>query len=215
MNWSPLIISLKTASLATLYTVIVGIPIGYILSREWRGKSLVAGLAILPLVLPPTVLGYFLLVLLGRRGAFGRSFELIFHHTLVFTWEGAALAASIASLPLMITQATVAFSSVGIELIEAGRVEGAPELQILHRITLPLARRGLLAGLTLAFARSLGDFGATLMVAGDIPGSTQTMPLAIYDAVQTGDNRTVLVFVVTASLLAIAATLTAGYFAEK
>jgi molybdate transport system permease protein len=142
-------------------------------------------------------------------------FEAIFHQSLVFTWEGAAVAASVASLPLMITQATVAFSSVGKDLQDAARIGGASELQVLRCVTLPLARRGLLAGLALAFARSLGDFGATLMVAGDIPGSTQTMPLAIYDAVQIGDSRTVGILVLITSAIAIAATLTAGFFAEK
>ena len=215
MDWSPLLISLKTASLATIITIVFGVPIGYLLSRNWRGKAIASGVVILPLVLPPTVLGYFLLVALGRRSPLGESIQSIFHHSLVFTWQGAAVAASIASLPLIITNAAVGFSSVGIDIIDAARVGGASEFQLLRHIVLPLARRGLLAGVTLAFARSLGDFGATLMVAGDIPGSTQTMPLAIYDAVQIGDNRTVIVFVIAASLLAIASTVTAAYFTEK
>jgi molybdate transport system permease protein len=186
-----------------------------LISRRFRGKAFASGLVHLPLVLPPTVLGYFLLVVLGKRSEFGALYSSVFHQQLVFSWQGAAVAASIASMPLMITQAAVGFSTVGSDVTDAAKVDGASRLLILRYITLPLARRGLLAGLTLAFARSLGDFGATLMVAGDIPGSTQTMPLAIYDAVQTGDNRTVLVFVITASLMAIAATMTAGYFAEK
>jgi molybdate transport system permease protein len=207
MDWVPLVISLKTAALATAITVVVGIPASYFVSKNWRGKHLIASLILLPLVLPPTVLGYFLLIVLGRRSVFGAAFESI--------WQGAAVAASVASMPLLMSQATVAFSSVSAEVIDAARVEGARERQIFNSIILPLARRGLLAGVALAFARSLGDFGATLMVAGDIPGSTQTMPLAIYDAVQSGDNKTVMVFVITASLLAIMATLTASYFAEK
>jgi molybdate transport system permease protein len=215
MDWVPLVISLKTAALATAITVVVGIPASYFVSKNWRGKHLIASLILLPLVLPPTVLGYFLLIVLGRRSVFGAAFESIFHQSLVFTWQGAAVAASVASMPLLMSQATVAFSSVSAEVIDAARVEGARERQIFNSIILPLARRGLLAGVALAFARSLGDFGATLMVAGDIPGSTQTMPLAIYDAVQSGDNKTVMVFVITASLLAIMATLTASYFAEK
>ena len=215
MDWSPLGISIKTALLATTITVVIGIPAALLLSREWRGKHLVSSLVILPLVLPPTVLGYFLLVLLGKRSPLGQWYEAIFHHTLVFTWQGAAVAASVASIPLMVTQAVVAFTSVGNEIQDAARIGGASELDVLRYITLPLARRGLLAGLTLSFARSLGDFGATLMVAGDIPGSTQTMPLAIYAALQTGDTKTVVTFVVIASAIAIAATLTAGYFAER
>jgi molybdate transport system permease protein len=215
MDWSPLAISIKTAGLATVITVVIGVPVGFLISRRFRGKAFASGLVHLPLVLPPTVLGYFLLVVLGKRSEFGALYSSVFHQQLVFSWQGAAVAASIASMPLMITQAAVGFSTVGSDVTDAAKVDGASRLLILRYITLPLARRGLLAGLTLAFARSLGDFGATLMVAGDIPGSTQTMPLAIYDAVQTGDNRTVLVFVITASLMAIAATMTAGYFAEK
>jgi len=215
MDWSPLAISLKTATLATAITVFVGVPLGYLLSLKWRGRSLASAIVILPLVLPPTVLGYFLLCVLGKRSPLGALFQSIFHQSLVFTWQGAAVAASFASLPLMVTQATVAFSGVGRDIIDAARVEGAREFTVLQRIILPLARRGLLAGLTLSFARSLGDFGATLMVAGDIPGATQTMPLAIYDAVQTGDTRTVVVFVATASIIAIVAILIAGYFSEN
>jgi molybdate transport system permease protein len=214
MDWSPLLISLKTATLATVISIVIGLPISYGLSREWRGKSIASGLILLPLVLPPTVLGYFLLVVLGRRSIVGSWYELFFHQSLVFTWQGAAVAASVASLPLMISQSTVAFASVSNSLLEAARIGGAKDYQVLRHITLPLARRGILAGVTLAFARSLGDFGATLMVAGDIPGVTQTMPLAIYDAVQTGDNRTILIFVITASCIAITATIAASRFSE-
>jgi molybdate transport system permease protein len=161
------------------------------------------------------VLGYFLLVVLGKRSPLGAVYQSIFHQQLVFTWQGAAVAASIASIPLMISQASVGFSSIGADVIGAAKIDGAGRLQLLRYMILPLARRSLLAGLALAFARSLGDFGATLMVAGNIPGSTQTMPLAIYDALQIDDTKTVLVFVVTASLLAIGATMTASYFSEK
>ena len=212
MDWSPLLISLKTAGLATLISVVLGLPIAYLLSLRWRGKALAAGVVLLPLVLPPTVLGYFLLVFLGKRSPVGALYERVFHHSLVFTWQGAAVAASVASLPLMISQSTVAFSSVSRTITDAARVGGAGELQIIRHIVIPLARRGILAGITLAFARSLGDFGATLMVAGDIPDSTQTMPLAIYDAVQIGDNKTIIVFVAVSSILAITSTIAASFY---
>jgi molybdate transport system permease protein len=150
-------------------------------------------MALLPLVLPPTVLGYALLVGLGQRGPVGRRL-MAMHHPLVFTWQGAALAASVAALPLFVTQARVSLAAIDPDIIGAARTDGASFACLLRDIYLPLARPGLLAGITLAFARALGDFGATLMVAGDTPGQTQTMPIAIYDAVLSGDTHTAAVF---------------------
>ena len=124
MDWSPLVISLKTAGLATAITVVVGVPSAFFLSRPWRGRAIASGLIVLPLVLPPTVLGYFLLVLLGRRSALGKLFIAVFHHSLVFTWQGAAVAASVASMPLMMSQAMAAFASVSPEIQDAARVGG-------------------------------------------------------------------------------------------
>ncbi len=204
MDWSPLAISLKVSVAATILSIVVGIPAAYLLAKRGRnGGSLAEGLVILPLVMPPTVLGYFLLVSFGRLSWIGKGFESIFHQPIVFTWEGAALAASIASMPLLVVQSRVAFETVAAEIIDSARVFGASELQIFFRILLPLSLRGVAAGITLAFARAMGDFGATLMVAGSIPGKTRTMPLAIYDALQTGDDKTLVTFVVIGSVITL------------
>ena len=210
-DWSPLWLSLQVAGWATFFSVLLGLPIAYGLARaRFPGRSLLEGAALLPLVLPPTVLGYALLVGLGSRGTLGQWLKSI-GHPLVFTWQGAALAACVASLPLFVTQARVALAAVDAEVLDAARTDGAGFARLARDIYLPLARPGLLAGTTLAFARALGDFGATLMVAGDTPGRTQTMPLAIYDAVLSGDTHTAAVF----STLSLALCLTVCTFAAR
>ena len=194
MDWSPLWISLKVAGCATMFSVLFGLPLAYGLAKaRFFGRGLLEGAALLPLVLPPTVLGYALLVGLGSRGPLGQWLARV-HHPLVFTWQGAAVAACAASLPLFVTQARVAFAAVDPDVVGAARTDGADFAHLARDIYLPLARPGLIAGTTLAFARALGDFGATLMVAGDTPGQTQTMPIAIYDAVLSGDTHTAAVF---------------------
>ncbi len=213
-DWSPLTISLRVSLTATLVSIAIGIPIAFALSRRrGRGTALAEGIVTLPLVMPPTVLGYFLLVLFSRQHALGKLYEHIFKQSLVFTWQGAALAAAVASMPLLITQSQVAFESVGQDLEESARVSGATEAQVFFHIILPLARRGVVAGIALAFARALGDFGATLMVAGSTPGVTRTMPLAIYDALQSSDDKTMLTFVVITSLITITFTLLSRRYA--
>ena len=215
-NWSPLYISLRVSLTAILIAILIGIPLAFALSRSRgrsRGHALAEGVVTLPLVMPPTVLGYFLLVAFGRQHALGKLYEQLFKQPLVFTWEGAALAAAVTSLPLLIVQSQVAFESVDREIEESARVFGASELQIFFKIILPLARRGVLAGIALAYARALGDFGATLMVAGSTPGVTQTMPLAIYDALQSSDDKTMLTFVVISSVIAIGFVLVARRYA--
>jgi len=215
MDWSPLLISIKVSLTATALSIVIGVPLAYLLGkRQFPGRPAAEGLMNLPLVLPPTVLGYFLLVLLGRRGPIGQAYERLFHQSLVFTWKGAAVAACVTSIPLLISQARVAFANVDKDIEDAARVFGAKEWQVFWRVTLPLARRGLEAGVTLSYARALGDFGATLMVAGDIPGSTQTMPLAIYDAVQTSNDQVLLAFVVICCLVSIVFTLAASRLAS-
>ncbi len=159
-------------------------------------------MALLPLVLPPTVLGYALLVGLGQRGPLGQWLNA-HHHPLIFTWQGAVIAACVASLPLFVTQARVALAAVDPAIVGAARVDGAGFWAALRFIILPLARPGLIAGTTLAFARALGDFGATLMVAGDTPGRTQTMPLAIYDAALSGDTHTAAAFAALSAALCL------------
>jgi molybdate transport system permease protein len=180
--------------------------------RPFRGKALVVTLLTdLPLVLPPTVVGFALLLVLGRGTAWGRWLNDAAGVRLLFTWEGAALAAAIMALPLFVKTAAAAFASVDADLVEAGRTLGAGEATLLWRVLVPLSHRGLLAGATLAFARALGEFGATLMVAGSIPGRTQTLPLALYAAVQAGKMRDALVyatllFLVAFLLLAVVGT---------
>ena len=209
-DWSPLWISLKVAGWATVFSVIFGLPLAYALAKaRFPGRGLLDGIALLPLVLPPTVLGYALLVGLGQRGPLGHWLRQI-GHPLVFTWQGAALAACIASLPLFVTQARIALAAVDPDIVGAARTDGAGFALLVKDIYLPLARPGLIAGTTLAFARALGDFGATLMVAGDTPGQTQTMPIAIYDAVLSGDTHTAAVFAaISVSLCLTVCTLAA------
>jgi len=210
VDWSPLWISLKVAGWATVFSVFFGLPLAYGLAKaRFFGRGLLEGAALLPLVLPPTVLGYALLVGLGQRSPVGQWLTRI-HHPLVFTWQGAAVAASVASLPLFVTQVRVAFAAIDADIVGAARTDGASFAYIFQHIYLPLARPGLIAGTTLAFARALGDFGATLMVAGDTPGQTQTMPIAIYDAVLSGDTHTAAVFtVISVSLCLTVCTLAA------
>jgi len=195
---------------------VIGLPTAYWFSR-CSGKSLIAAETIInfPLVMPPTVLGYFLLVLLGVRSSFGQLYNHLFHAQLSFTWQGAAVAASVASVPLLVSHARLAFASVEREVQDSARMCGATEAAVFFRITLPLARPGVIAGLSLAFARALGDFGATLMFAGDTPGATRTMPLAVVDALEYGDTRSVLLFVVVACILSLVFSAISARFARQ
>lgn len=216
MDWSPLFLSLRVASCATLLSILIGVPIAFLLSRRHvPGRPLWEGLALLPLVLPPTVLGYYLLVALGRSSRLGQAFHALTGTDIVFTWQGAALAASVVSLPLLIRTAQAAFADVDEELLAAARTLGASEFQTFRFVLLPLAQRGLIAGIGLAFARALGDFGATLMVAGDIPGLTRTMPLAVYDAVYANDDRTALIFVLLLSGICLLFSLIASALSAR
>ncbi len=185
----PFWLSLKVASLATGLIVAIGLPAAWLLARrEFPGKSLLAGVLILPLVLPPTVLGYYLLQVLGRRSPVGHWLEATLGLTLVFHWSGAVVASAVAAFPLFLLPARGAFESVDPGLEDVARLLGRSETSVFLAVTLPLSWRGLAAGIVLAFARALGDFGATLMVAGNIPGVTRTASLAIYDAIVLGDD---------------------------
>ncbi|MCL6498756.1 MAG: molybdate ABC transporter permease subunit [Firmicutes bacterium] len=187
MDPAPLWISVKVASLATVVAGVAGVGLAYVLAAgRFPGRGVVEALTSLPLTLPPTVLGYYLLVLLGRRSPVGVWVEATFGVPLVFTWQGAVVAAAVPSLPLVVRTVRAAFAEVPAEVLEAARMDGAGWLHQLAYVLLPLSRRGIVAGVSLGFARALGDFGTTLMVAGNIPGRTQTLPIALYDAVQAG-----------------------------
>lgn len=184
MIWQPLLLSLRVTVVAVALMVVGGLPLALLLARRrFCGATGVEALVNLPLVLPPTVVGYYLLMALGR----GSPVVEWFGWRILFTWGAAAIASAIVGLPLLVQSARAAIAGVDPALEDAARTLGSSELEVLWRVTLPLARRGILAGLVLAAARALGEFGATLMVAGNIPGRTQTLPLAIYDAVQNRD----------------------------
>jgi molybdate transport system permease protein len=208
---SALALSLRVACLATLLNAVFGIPLAYVLARRrFRGQTLVDLLVTLPLVLPPTVTGYYLIVLLGRRGWLGSPLYAATGWTVAFTWYAAVIAATVMALPLLVRTARAAIESVDRDLEKAARTLGRSEWRVALEITLPLARNGILAGLVLAFARALGEFGATLMLAGNIPGRTQTVPLAIYTAVQTGETGDAIVLVAVLTLLSCAVLVAAG-----
>lgn len=197
-------LSLKVAFTATLLNLLLGISLGLLLARKrFWGREVLDTLLTLPMVLPPTVLGYYLLVLLGRQGVLGQWLQNTFNINLIFTWQGAALAAAVVTLPLMVKPARAAFEGVNGQLEQAACVLGLAKWAVFWRITLPLAWRGILAGVLLTFARSLGEFGATLMIAGSIPGQTQTLSIAIYEAVQAGDDALASQLVVLISLICI------------
>ena len=190
---SALWLSLQVAVVATALNALVGIPIAYLLARRrFWGKGLVDLLVTLPLVLPPTVVGYYLIVLLGRRGVLGAPLYDLTGWTVAFTWYAAVIASTVMALPLLVRTARAAIDSVDRDLERAAYTLGRSELRTTLEVTLPLARNGILAGLVLAFARALGEFGATLMLAGNIPGRTATVPLSIYTAVQTGESAEAL-----------------------
>ncbi|AVJ28881.1 molybdate ABC transporter permease subunit [Achromobacter spanius] len=208
--WVPLLLSLKVAGWATLLATVAGTAAAYGLSRwRWPGRDLLDAILTLPLVLPPTVLGYYLLVLLGRRGIIGETLAR-WNIELVFTWQGAVIAASVVAFPLVFKSARAAFENVDGQLESAARVLGVGEAGVFFRVTLPLAARGIAAGVLLAFARALGEFGATLMIAGNLPGRTQTLSVAIYEAVQAGDDATANMLVLVTSVTCIVVLLAAG-----
>jgi molybdate transport system permease protein len=208
---SALGLSLRVAAVATLLNALVGIPLAWLLARRrFRGRALVDLLVTLPLVLPPTVTGYYLIVLLGRRGWLGAPLHDLTGWTVTFTWYAAVIAATVMALPLLVRTARAAIESVDRDLEQASYTLGRSEWRTVLEVTLPLARNGILAGLVLAFARALGEFGATLMLAGNIPGRTTTVPLAIYTAVQTGETAEAGLLVALLTLLSLAVLLAAG-----
>lgn len=211
--WVPLLLSLKVAGWATLLATVLGVAVAYGLSL-WSSRwcDLVDAILTLPMVLPPTVTGYYLLVLLGRRGWLGLWLADM-GIELVFTWQGAVVAATVVAFPMVLKAARAAFLDVDHRFEQAASVLGASRAAVFFRVSLPLASRGILAGVLLAFARALGEFGATLMVAGSIPGRTQTLSIAIYEAVQAGEDGHANVLVLVTSATCIAALCLAAWLA--
>ncbi len=208
---SALAISLKVAAVATLLDALVGIPLAYVLARKsFPLKWFVDLAATLPLVLPPTVTGYYLILLLGRRGWLGQPLLALTGWSVAFTWGAAVIASAVMALPLLVRTGRAAIESVDRDLERAAYTLGRPEWLTALEVTIPLARNGLLAGLVLAFARALGEFGATVMLAGNIPGKTTTLPLAIYSAVQTGETSEMTVMVGGLTLLSCTVIFLAG-----
>jgi molybdate transport system permease protein len=212
--WVPLALTLKVAGWATLLNLVLGVGAGFLLARRrFPGRDVLDALLTLPMVMPPTVLGYYLLVLMGRRGPLGGWLESTFGIHLIFTWQGAVIAAAVVSFPLVFKSARAAFEAVDPQLEQAARVLGMREWPVFLRVTLPLAWRGVMAGLLLAFARAMGEFGATLMVAGSIPGRTQTLSVAVYEAVQAGQDGLANFLVLVTSATCMAVLLIAGRLA--
>jgi molybdate transport system permease protein len=211
VDLTPLWLTLKVAGLATLSTFVVGVLLAFLVARSrFWGREGVDSLATLPLVMPPTVLGYYLIVLIGRKGWLGHWLQETWGISLIFTWQGAAVAAAVVSLPLIYKSARAAFEGVDAELENAARTLGASEAAVFFRVSLPLAWRGILAGAMMAFARAMGEFGATLMVAGNLPGKTQTLSIAVYDAFQAGNDQAATVLVIIISIVCLTILMVSG-----
>ncbi len=216
IDWFPLWLSLQVAGTATLISLLLGVWLAWILAnREFTGKEILDALTSLPLALPPTVLGYYLLVLIGRTSWIGRTWEELTGSPLVFTWRAAVIASALHAIPLLVKSSRAALESVDRACERAGRSLGASEWRIFWRISLPLARRPIAAATALAFARSMGDFGATLMIAGDIPGRTQTAAIAIYDAVESGNTTLARALVIAISILTAAIVFLANRLEQR
>lgn len=214
VDWSPFIISLKTALLATAITFVVGIVVSYFIANyKGRYKGLIDGLFTLPLVLPPTVVGFFLLVLFGKNGVIGE-FLLNFDVTIIFSWWATVISATVVAFPMMYRTSRAAFEQIDANMISAARTLGLSEWKIFYKIAIPLAWPGIIGGIVLSFARALGEFGATLMIAGNIPGRTQTMPIAIFFAVEGGDMRKAMMWVLIITFISIAMILMLNYWSD-
>ena len=201
--WTPLLLSLKVATLATFFSFLLGVHFAWYMARHKGGfNALLDAFCTLPLVLPPTVLGYYLILVFGKRGALGSWLDNI-GINLIFSWQGAVIAATIVVFPLIYKSCRAALEQVDESIENAARMLGASEFRVFITVSIPLAWRGILAGTMLAFARGLGEFGATLMIAGNIPGKTQTLSLAIYDSFQSGNDLKATTLVIITSLLCI------------
>ena len=212
VDLSALWLTLKVACWATLIALLLGVACGFALARaRWPGRRWLAAALTLPMVLPPTVLGYYLIVLLGRNSPLGGWLLSNWGITLMFTWQGAVVAATAVAFPFVFISARAAFEGVDTRLEQAARVLGAGEFKVFVLVSLPLAVRGIAAGTTLAFARGMGEFGATLMIAGNIPGKTQTLSLAVHDAVQSGNDALANALVVLISVVCMLALVASSH----
>jgi molybdate transport system permease protein len=212
----PLLLSLRVAAVATLVALVLGVALGWLFARRrFTGSAVLEAICMLPLVLPPTVLGYGILVLMGRNSALGGWLREHFDYTIIFNWHGAVVASALVALPLVLKSASSAFGTVDRTLEAASRTLRQSPLSTFLRVTLPLAWPGILAGTLLAYARAMGEFGASLMVAGSIPGQTQTLSMAIYDSVQAGQDQQALVLVVITSLLSVGVLVVSQHFLDR
>lgn len=215
-DYSPLWLSFKTATIATVIVFIIGVFLARILTRnEFRGKSIIEALFLLPLVLPPTVVGFGLLMIFGNNGPLGILLQEWFGIQVVFTWNAVIIAAVVVSFPLMYQSATAAFKQYDKNIENAAYTMGASKWKVFWTISFPLAWPGLLSGTVLTFARALGEFGATLMLAGFIPGITNTIPLAIYFAVESGNTQMAAVWVVIIITLGFSAILWLNWWSKR
>ena len=213
--WITLALTLKVAGWATAINAVLGVAAGWMLARKrFIGREFIDAVLTLPLVLPPTMIGYYLLVVIGKNGWLGHWLHETFGINLIFTWQGAVIAATVVAFPLVLRAARTAFEAVDPQLESAARVLGLNEWAVFFRVSLPMAWPGILAGVLLVFARSLGEFGATLMVAGSIPGRTQTLAVAVYEAVQAGQDSVANFLVVITSITCIVVLLVAGRIAR-
>ena len=212
MIWEPIKLSLLVVTVATAIIATVGLALGLLLAKgRFHGQELMASFFTLPLVLPPTVSGYYLIVLLGRHGLIGEPISKLTGWTVAFTWQAAVIAATVLALPLMVVSSRAAIESVNPQYEIASYTLGKSPTATFFLITLPLARRGILAGIVLSFTRALGEFGATFMLAGNIAGKTQTMPLAIYEAVISGEDKRAQIL----ALILTGVSVAAVYFTNK
>nr|WP_143765836.1 molybdate ABC transporter permease subunit [Clostridium beijerinckii] len=214
MDFSPLWISIKTATLSTVITFFLGIIVSYWMSNfKGKSKGIIDGLFTLPLILPPTVVGFFLLLICGKNGPIGKLLDL-FNTSLIFSWSATVIAAIVVSFPMMYRTTRSAFEQIDINILSAARTLGLSEFRIFYKIAIPLAMPGIIGGLVLSFARAMGEFGATLMLAGNIPGKTQTMPLAIFFAAEGGDMQKAILWVIIIVTLSLFLILILNYWSE-
>lgn len=188
--WSPVRLSIEVAVISGIIVLIVGVWIGAMMAgKRFKGKSVVETLFLLPLVLPPSVVGFLLIVAFGKNSPIGKLYDWFFHQSIIFTFGAAVIAAAVVAFPLMYQSAKTGFEAIDLDIVGAARVDGANRRVIFLFILLPLAFKSIISGAILSFARALGEFGATLMFAGNIPGKTQTLPTAVYLAIDAGNMK--------------------------